>query len=352
MTGFFICIFRFTNLKNHARRHSVIKKYSCAHCAFQHNEHARIRAHMIALHQDSEGGVIDNGTPANIKLWDYLVQKCFAHYLASEEAKKRNAAPDDNTSSVDGEDYKCRECSDVFVGPESPEDDGIVLVAHTARKPPEDSSQYGVFGMLHLSGLWWTVNKHLSTEHADVPAGKNLAVVPKPNYHDLIIAYFPAAAAFTTLRLNPPKGDIRLSNGQIYTKEEGSIQNSDMEVSDFDHDDNSAQLSCRLCNRFLDFDDLPNLVTHAKAHYIIKQFECSRCGYGSNSRSSISQHLYLKHRTGSVEVLEHDDEIIRKAWTQVLRICFPNLAARLKKKRIQEAKQQQPSVAAKRTRAN
>ncbi|CAJ0595656.1 unnamed protein product [Cylicocyclus nassatus] len=716
-----ITISRFSNLKNHARRHSVIKKFSCAYCNFQHNEHARIRAHMLALHQDSTSDVVDNSTPANIKLWDYLVEKCFAHFLASGQAKELPS--DDNSSSAGGEEYKCKECSDVFVGPESPDDDGLVLLLHLENhlKTVHNTDCLECTICLvcgYENADENTVNDHVIHGHADVPAGKNLAVVPKPNYHALITAYFPAAAEFTKLRLDPPAGDIRLSNGQICIKGKTLSQNCD-EVTEIDEDGNvSTQLACKaahenleaesdedmdttddefdsswsddeeegpstrgssikkegsikfgrvevseelvekaiafyrstakgfrslktmnnrfrfissphhiqklrkfeeqrqiqadrrirlrrlaeklrsevylqfgmgvtlhdsdirrlalkineeefnidrfkassnwikdfrkrngivlqhvtarsrkkldrladatrsfmlevkeemerwpasavcnasqsaqsvpsssisftiiptiyadghlgkklfvvmqeksgsfptsffradnlelrarstltmdkklladwvktclfpaknsanklllvdtwvsskdqvtieaavpggqqikiknipaeanariqpldyfflqframyerfsshviahsldfrlqsrvsLCNRFLDCDDLPELVTHAKAHYIIKQFECSRCGFGSNERAALSQHVYLKHRNAAVEILEHDGEIIRKAWTQVVRICFPKLAMKLKKER--NARRQRPIKSARRAAA-
>ncbi|ETN77416.1 hypothetical protein NECAME_11044, partial [Necator americanus] len=80
-----IMVSRFTNLTNHARRHAVVKKYRCSQCVFQHNEHARIRTHMTSVHRDATTGVIDNSTPENVKLWNYLVQKCFPHYLADSK---------------------------------------------------------------------------------------------------------------------------------------------------------------------------------------------------------------------------------------------------------------------------
>ncbi|EYC14831.1 hypothetical protein Y032_0039g3 [Ancylostoma ceylanicum] len=98
----------------------------------------------------------------------------------------------------------------------------------------------------------------------------------------------------------------------------------------------------QLCNRFFEIGDLPGIAVHAKAHYIIKQYECERCGYASNNRSAISQHIYLKHRRGLVQVVTHSNEHIRKAWTQVVRVCFPGLAAKLSVK--QEGQTQAPAA--------
>ncbi|KAK6030430.1 hypothetical protein OSTOST_03430, partial [Ostertagia ostertagi] len=75
---------RFSNLSNHARRHSVIKKFKCVYCDLQHNEHAKIRTHMANMHADRSSMAIDNSWRMK-KVWEFLLQKCFPHYTPNNE---------------------------------------------------------------------------------------------------------------------------------------------------------------------------------------------------------------------------------------------------------------------------
>lgn len=51
--------------------------------------------------------------------------------------------------------------------------------------------------------------------------------------------------------------------------------------------------------------ELISVVLHAKAHYHIKQFECDKCGFGSNTESLVRKHIYAQHRRGYTAVIEH-----------------------------------------------
>ncbi|KAJ1365685.1 hypothetical protein KIN20_026095 [Parelaphostrongylus tenuis] len=68
---------RLSNLLNHARKHARKKKYKCAYCAVQHNEHSKVRIHMATAHGDNISDAFDNSNLETWKIWNLLVQKCF-----------------------------------------------------------------------------------------------------------------------------------------------------------------------------------------------------------------------------------------------------------------------------------
>ncbi|WKX88329.1 hypothetical protein Q1695_008181 [Nippostrongylus brasiliensis] len=97
--------------------------------------------------------------------------------------------------------------------------------------------------------------------------------------------------------------------------------------------EDESTLACRLCNRMLDGKDLMGILMHAKAHYHIKQFECELCGHGSNTIGLVRRHIEVQHPLDSTDIIEHCDENMKKAWTQVIRVCFPSLPELLKSDR-------------------
>ncbi|VDO31031.1 unnamed protein product [Heligmosomoides polygyrus] len=68
---------QFTNLSHHARRHAAVKKYKCVWCEVQHNELAKIRAHLATAHCDIVSDPIDNSSTETRKEWNFMLRKCF-----------------------------------------------------------------------------------------------------------------------------------------------------------------------------------------------------------------------------------------------------------------------------------
>ncbi|KAK6041310.1 zinc finger, C2H2 type [Cooperia oncophora] len=132
---------RFSNLTNHARRHSVIKKFKCVYCDLQHNEHAKIRTHMLNIHADGLSEAIDNSWRMK-KVWEFLVQKCFPHYTPNSGESQPVVAESD-----------------------------LVL-------PPTTGSVAFVCGICGFHGVdQWRVRLHITTNHVGVEAGSNVRTI-------------------------------------------------------------------------------------------------------------------------------------------------------------------------------
>ncbi|RCN39262.1 hypothetical protein ANCCAN_14790 [Ancylostoma caninum] len=337
-----IMVSRMTNLSNHALRHAVVKKFRCAHCTFQHNEHAKIRAHMISVHLDETTDVVDNGTPENIKIWDYLVWKCFSHYLDGKDDKCEEFDTEDKSGMGLEEVHKCSGCGEEFLGLASASGNRSVVLTmienHLKSVHNTDCVENVCLICGHQDVDERNVRWHLSARHPGFPAERSIVALPKSNYFELVTTYFPTTADLVSERLNSSRGEVQASSSQENARQEELFPHSEMEISDIEQDGSftSTSLPCRLCSRFFEIADLPSIAVHAKAHYLIKQYECERCGYASNNRSAISQHIYLKHRRGLVQVVTHSNDHIRKAWTQVVRVCFPGLAAQLLNKEVDQ----------------
>lgn len=68
---------RLSNLTNHVRRHASLKQYQCCHCAYSHNEMAKVRLHMQHNHQDYESSPIDAMCREMQQQWANLMEQCF-----------------------------------------------------------------------------------------------------------------------------------------------------------------------------------------------------------------------------------------------------------------------------------
>ncbi|VDO36579.1 unnamed protein product [Haemonchus placei] len=283
---------RFSNLSNHARRHSVVKKYKCIYCDLQHNEHVKIRAHMTNLHDDSTSEAIDN-TWRMKKVWEFLVQKCFPHYTPLSNHIEPQADSDNIiTPSTETILYACRICG--FQDGDESKVRWHVTSRHT-----------GVICDDHIKVVLTDSSTQASNEQNEA-AEEKARVVVLPSQE-------PSPVDVTT----SPKED---TSYEVYVAKE-----------DGDDESGLRSLVCRLCNRIIDGKGLISVVMHAKAHYHVKQFECNRCGFGSNTRSLVRRHIYSQHRRGCTVVLEHNDVNIKRAWTQVVRACFPYLSSLLEK---------------------
>ncbi|XGW25178.1 hypothetical protein V3C99_006525, partial [Haemonchus contortus] len=283
---------RFSNLSNHARRHSVVKKYKCIYCDLQHNEHVKIRAHMTNLHDDSTSEAIDN-TWRMKKVWEFLVQKCFPHYTPLSNHIEPHADSDNIiTPSTETILYACRICG--FQDGDESKVRWHVTSRHT-----------GVICDDHIKVVLTDSTPQTSNEQNEAAEEKARVVV------------VPSQETSPVEMTASPKED---TSYEVY-------------VAKKDGDDESGlrSLVCRLCNRIIDGKGLISVVMHAKAHYHVKQFECNRCGFGSNTRSLVRRHIYSQHRRGCTVVLEHNDVNIKRAWTQVVRACFPDLSSLLEK---------------------
>ncbi|KHJ80409.1 zinc finger, C2H2 type [Oesophagostomum dentatum] len=338
---YMITYHRFTNLTNHARRHAVIKKYCCAHCAFQQNERAKVRMHMLTVHHDDKSQVIVNSTPSNIKLWNYLVRKCFPNYVASIDAKWKEVDGEehDHDFNTEGE-YKCVECGEcLVVSDPSVEDElSMLTLMENHLKVIHDTQCVKCVCLVcgYQNADQWDVSWHLSQRHSDAVEDVSMSIQPKANYQQLITKFFPSAAELTYARLTAVEEQSIEQFKEPVEMKECSSQSSDIELSDTEEDRNSLEkpLTCRLCNRLFEIDHLPSIATHAKSHYLIKQFECEWCGYGNNNKAVVTHHIYFKHTSRKVKIVEHNDKVIKMAWTQVARACFPSLAWKLRERRV------------------
>ncbi|VDM57123.1 unnamed protein product [Angiostrongylus costaricensis] len=90
---------------------------------------------------------------------------------------------------------------------------------------------------------------------------------------------------------------------------------------------------CHLCNQSVVLAKLTDVVDHAKEHYHVKQFECELCGFGNNERLRVRSHAFHQHLYERPRIIEHNDENMKKVWTQIARICFPSLPERLMKEK-------------------
>ncbi|KAE9418573.1 hypothetical protein Angca_001851, partial [Angiostrongylus cantonensis] len=89
----------------------------------------------------------------------------------------------------------------------------------------------------------------------------------------------------------------------------------------------------QLCNQSIVLAKLTDVVNHAKEHYHVKQFECELCGFRNNERLRVRSHAFHQHLYERPRIIEHNDESMKKAWTQVARKCFPCLPERLMKEK-------------------
>ncbi|KHJ75012.1 hypothetical protein OESDEN_25372 [Oesophagostomum dentatum] len=184
-----------------------------------------------------------------------------------------------------------------------------------------------------------------------------MSIQPKANYQQLITKFFPSAAELTYARLTAVEEQSIEQFKEPIEMKECSSQSSDIELSDTEEDrrllGKAVDLSdcemvdhlfrMQLCNRLFEIDHLPSIATHAKSHYLIKQFECEWCGYGNNNKAVVTHHIYFKHTSRKVKIVEHNDKVIKMAWTQVARACFPSLAWKLKERREQQRSSSPPA---------
>ncbi|KAK5972064.1 hypothetical protein GCK32_010621, partial [Trichostrongylus colubriformis] len=287
---------RFSNLTNHARRHSIIKKFKCIYCDIQHNEHAKIRNHMANMHGDTTAEPIDHSWRMK-KVWEFLLQKCFPNCTPNNLTNQPSVVENDSAS---------------------PSNTGPVTFL---------CSLCGFCG----DDQWWRVRWHISSQHPGMRYETNIKAIyadamppmPEPEIEQTGTVKNSAIIAMLSNQKQKP---IEMPSG---SQEDTSFE---VYVSQKDEDESGLRsLLCRLCNRIIDGKGLVGVVMHAKAHYHIKQFECNRCGFGSNTRSLVRRHIYNHHRRGCSVLIEHNDENMRKAWTQVVRACFPNLSNLLEK---------------------
>ncbi|EYC14862.1 hypothetical protein Y032_0039g5 [Ancylostoma ceylanicum] len=247
-----IMVSRMTNLSNHALRHAVVKKYRCAHCAFQNNVHAKIRAHMNSVHLDETTDVVDNGTPKNVKIWDYLVWKCFSHYLGAKNEKTLEGDVEDNSGVGLEKEYKCTACGEEFLGPTSANGSGSAVLATIENHVKSTHNTGCVESVCVICGYEdddpRNVRWHLSERHPGFPEEKSIVVLPKSNYLELVTKYFPTAGELANERLNANGGDVRASSSQANAPREELFPHSEMEVSDIEQDGNftSPSLPCRV----------------------------------------------------------------------------------------------------------
>lgn len=276
---------RFSNLSNHARRHAAIKKYKCLHCDVQLNELSKMRTHLSGWHSDEVSDPIDNTTPETQQVWDYLVKKCFPNCFSSFCQQPAPPPPppppeeeEEQQPNTDGGDvtFVCGKCG--FQGTDPNE-----------------------------------VRDHLMTEHEVRQSG-----TPNAASEDRSKA--------ENGKLNGKKATKSLTtDGSAEVTEEVSNELLAIVKANLAATSELGSLLCSLCERVINGKELISVVLHAKAHYHIKQFECDKCGFGSNTESLVRKHIYAQHRRGYTAVIEHNDEHVRKAWAQVVRTCFPNL---------------------------
>ncbi|VDM54633.1 unnamed protein product [Angiostrongylus costaricensis] len=215
---------RFSNLSRHARRHAVVKKYECAHCDVQHNEH-------------------------------------FKAQVGSHSSNCRTEL--DPTTSITNE--------------------GLTPSFH------EETS----------SCLEQNISADVKSE--SWVAGNRMQSSSKAAYNY----------------------DGHMSPDQV-----SEVMADDEDCSDSD------PVLCHLCYQPFVLANLTNVAEHAKEHYYVKQFECELCGFANNRRLQVRSHAFHQHLYQRPRIIEHNDENMKKAWTQVARICFPSLPRRLMKEKM------------------
>ncbi|VDL80909.1 unnamed protein product [Nippostrongylus brasiliensis] len=280
---------RFSNLSNHARRHASIKKYKCVYCDVQLNELSKMRAHMFHAHEDDTSEAIDNTSSETQRVWDFLILKCFP--LCGTTAAQFEESKGTSKSGNSG--FICGICG--HNGFDMEDIHNHITVRHLRREPNFENEE-----ALFVLGPGVKQEEKTPSGGAVTPSGMESRIS----------------------KVNLPLEHLQKAVIGNYVEERM---------------DDESTLACRLCNRMLDGKDLMGILMHAKAHYHIKQFECELCGHGSNTIGLVRRHIEVQHPLDSTDIIEHCDENMKKAWTQVIRVCFPSLPELLKSERDNSA---------------
>ncbi|VDM63411.1 unnamed protein product [Angiostrongylus costaricensis] len=67
---------------------------------------------------------------------------------------------------------------------------------------------------------------------------------------------------------------------------------------------------CRLCNKPVVLTQLKNVVEHAKEHYLVKQFECSLCGFANDNQLHVISHAVTQHPNKLPRIVKHKMKVV------------------------------------------
>lgn len=63
-----------------------------------------------------------------------------------------------------------------------------------------------------------------------------------------------------------------------------------------DNNDTEGKVRCELCQKEMcNYRSLSSLMSHAKRHYHMKQYQCPECPYSSSEAAHARTHMALKH---------------------------------------------------------
>uniref|UniRef100_A0A914WJV6 C2H2-type domain-containing protein n=1 Tax=Plectus sambesii TaxID=2011161 RepID=A0A914WJV6_9BILA len=87
---------------------------------------------------------------------------------------------------------------------------------------------------------------------------------------------------------------------------------------------------CETCGKFLPKKKpLSSLLNHAKRHYLLKQFICLQCPYGSSEAAHVRNHMKLRHNVVDRDPLDVRNASLQEAWLKITSRCFPTMTAEL-----------------------
>uniref|UniRef100_A0A1I7WR78 C2H2-type domain-containing protein n=1 Tax=Heterorhabditis bacteriophora TaxID=37862 RepID=A0A1I7WR78_HETBA len=250
--------------------------------------------------------------------------------------------------------HNCIECGDaVTIRDNVPLQPGNAFEEHLAVRHSDDCVGYKCDECGYQNAEQWKVRWHISVRHAAMAAEVNVSQLPSGSNNTLFITkYFPTAQGTV---IDPEEEELlaELRGGRSSSKsgeeDNGSVEQKDSEQIELPptayrilrgcSPENS--ISCDLCNKVLEFNNkgsLCSLMSHAKRHYHIKQFECAHCSYASSEAAHVRTHLLVKHNSHE-RPIDHNNEQMQAAWVQVMKKCFPELAKRIEHFKFKSGKQ-------------
>uniref|UniRef100_A0AC34Q2C8 C2H2-type domain-containing protein n=1 Tax=Panagrolaimus sp. JU765 TaxID=591449 RepID=A0AC34Q2C8_9BILA len=331
---------RLSNLTNHVRRHAALKQYQCRHCGYSHNEMAKVRLHMQHNHQDFESSPVDGMCKEMQQQWANLMEQCFPGHAkrfaqnnsfvainGNDRSSDSKKSPNDkeldmiknlttgssrNSSQntvLPSETFACAKCGE-FV-------QSAKLLTHLVQTHSEDCHSFACSECNFLANYPWKVVLHFANDHKEKPCETSVVMTPSgTNYIICVPIYFPDFA-----------------NRRGYTVEDDILRaDYERKCAEFHHDLTALKaVQCQLCFKLFTADqNISVLLSHARSHFGIRCFSCTKCPYKSTDFGTVSAHMERKHPDTNDRPVDCSIESNRDAWQKLACYCFPDLENSLK----------------------